>query len=90
MVEASVLIGLLIIAVTQLIKAEVPAVQGRVTVAVALGVGVLVALVDQHIGVKDISIAQGLVIALGAVGGTVLFSKAGGGARGDGNTPVPS
>lgn len=87
MVDATLLIGLLIIAVTQLIKAEVPAVQGRVTVAVALLVGVFVSLVDTHIGVKDITVAQGLVIALGAVGGTVLASKAGGGARGDGITP---
>lgn len=87
MVEASLLIGLLIIAVTQLIKAEVPAVHGRMTVAVALGVGVLVAVVDRHIGVSDVSIAQGLVIALGAVGGTVLAAKASGGARGDGNLP---
>lgn len=88
MVEATVLIGLLIIAVTQLIKAEVPAVKGRVTVAVALLVGVLVALVDTHIGVTDVTIAQGLVIALGSVGGTVLAAKAGGGARGDGDTPA--
>lgn len=88
MVDATLLIGLLIIAVTQLIKAEVPAVKGRLTVAVALLVGVGVAVVDKHIGVTDITIAQGLVIALGGVGGVVLASKAGGGARGDGDTPV--
>lgn len=88
MVDATILIGLLIIAVTQLIKAEVPAVKGRITVAVALLVGVLVAIVDTHIGVGDITIAQGLVIALGGVGGVVLASKAGGGARGDDGTAV--
>lgn len=88
MVDAVVLIGLLIIAVTQLIKAEVPAVKGRITVAVALAVGLLVSLIDTHIGVGDITIAQGLVIALGAIGGTVLAAKAGGGARGDGDTPA--
>jgi len=84
MVDATILIGLLIVAVTQLIKAEVPVVQGRITVAVALLVGVVVAIADTRIGVTDISVAQGLVIALGAVGGTVLAAKAGGGARGDG------
>ncbi len=83
MVEASLLIGLLIVAITQLIKAEVPVVQGRITIAVALLVGVVIAVVDVHIGVEDITIAQGLVIALGAIGGTVLAAKAGGGARGD-------
>lgn len=88
MVDATILIGLLIIAVTQLIKAEVPAVKGRITVAIALGVGVLIAIVDKNIGVTDITIAQGLVIALSAVGGTVLAAKAGGGARGDGGTPT--
>jgi uncharacterized membrane protein YGL010W len=86
MTDATILIGLLIVAITQLIKAEVPAVQGRITVAVALVLGVLVALLDTRIGVTDITIAQGLVIALSAVGGTVLAAKAGGGARGDDGT----
>lgn len=88
LVQATLFIPLLIVAVTQIIKMFVPVVNGAVTILVALGLGVLVALVDTHIGVADITVAQGLVLALGAVGVTVLASKAGGGASGDGNTTV--
>jgi peptidoglycan/LPS O-acetylase OafA/YrhL len=88
LVQASLLIPLLIIAVTQIIKMFVPAVNGAVTILVALGLGLLVALVDTHIGVADVNVAQGLVLALGAVGITVLAAKAGGGAVGDGGTTV--
>ncbi len=88
MLQASLLIPLLIVALTQIVKMFVPAVNGAVTVVVALVVGVLVALLDTHIGVADITVAQGLVLGLGAVGITVLAGKAGGGAHGDGTTGV--
>lgn len=86
MVEASLFIPLLILALTQLVKMAVPTVHGWVTVAVAFGVGVLIAVVDELIGVVDITIAEGLVYALGAIGLSATAAKAGGGARGDSNT----
>lgn len=88
MIEAAVLIPLLIIAVTQMVKMALPQVTGFVTILVALVVGVVVALVDTEIGVPDVTIAQGLVHALGAIGITALASKAGGGAKGDDTVPA--
>ena len=85
MVEAALFIPLIIIAITQMIKMAAPGVNGWVTIIVAFAVGVLVALTDQFIGVTDVNVAQGLVFALGAIGITSAFSKAGGGAKGDTN-----
>lgn len=82
-VPATVFVPFLIIAATQIIKMYVPKVNGAVTILVALALGVLVALLDTHIGVSDISVAVGLVLAGAAVGITVTASKAGGGAKGD-------
>lgn len=83
LVQASLFIPLLIVAVTQLIKMALPTVTGWLTVVVAFVVGVVVALVDTHIGVQDITVAQGVVYALGAIGISTAFAKAGGGASGD-------
>lgn len=83
LVQASLFIPLLIVAVTQLIKMALPTVTGWLTVVVAFVVGIVVALVDTHIGVQDITVAQGVVYALGAIGITTAFAKAGGGASGD-------
>lgn len=88
MVEATLFIPLVIIAVTQIIKMALPQVTGFITILVAFVVGVLVAVVDTHIGVVDVTVAQGLVYALGAVGITAVAAKAGGGAKGDDNTPA--
>lgn len=88
MVEASIFIPLIIVAVTQMIKMKWPQITGFLTIIVAFVVGVLVALVDQVIGVTDISIAQGLVYAVEAIGITAVAAKAGGGAKGDDNTPA--
>lgn len=83
MVDAAIFIPLVIIAVTQMVKMALPQVTGFVTILVAFAVGLVVALVDQLIGVTDITIAQGLVHSLGAIGITAIASKAGGGAKGD-------
>ena len=83
MVEAALFIPLVIIAITQMVKMALPQVTGFVTIIIAFVVGVLVALGDQLIGVTDINVAQGIVLALGAIGITTLASKAGGGAKGD-------
>lgn len=88
MVEATLFIPLIIIAVTQMIKMALPQITGFVTILVALGVGVGTALVDTNIGVQDVTIGQGLVLALGAVGITAIAAKAGGGAKGDDNVPA--
>lgn len=85
--EAVIFIGLLIVAFTQIIKMFVPAVNGGVTVVVALIVGVVVGLLDQFLGVTDVSVAQGVVGALEAIGLAALAGKAGGGSPGDG-TPA--
>ena len=81
--EATVFISIVIVALTQLVKMAVPQVSGWVTILIAFFVGILVALVDVLIGVIDISIAEGIVAALGAIGISALASKAGGGAAGD-------
>jgi len=83
MVEATIFIPLLIIAATQMVKMAFPQITGFLTIAVAFVVGVTVALVDKEIGVVDVTIAQGLVYALGAIGITAVAAKAGGGAKGD-------
>lgn len=83
MVEAIVFIPLVIIAFTQMVKMAFPQINGFLTIALAFVVGVVVALLDTVIGVRDITVAQGLVNALGAIGITAVASKAGGGAPGD-------
>jgi len=83
LVAAALFVPLMIIAVTQMIKMAAPEVNGWVTIGVAFAVGILVAIVDGFIGVTNINIAQGIVFALEAIGITVAFGKAGGGARGD-------
>lgn len=66
--EATIFIGTIIAGVTQAIKLLSEKVKGIVTVVVAILVGLLVALVDTQIGIADISIAQGIVIAIGTIG----------------------
>jgi hypothetical protein len=87
-ISAVVFIPLMIIAVTQIIKMFVPKVKDQWTIIVALLVGIVVALLDKHIGIVDINVAQGLVLGLEAVGIVVGASKAGGGAKGDSTNPV--
>lgn len=78
LVQASIFIPLLIVAATQIIKMVLPTVTGWLTIVVALALGVAVALLDGFIGVADISVAQGIVVALGAIGLSTLAGKAGG------------
>lgn len=68
MIDSVIFIGAVIAGVTQFIKGFHPKISGSVTIAVAVLVGVLVALLDTHVGVTDITIAQGIMIALGASG----------------------
>ena len=68
MVDSALFIGAIIIAITQTIKIIVPGVSGAVTIIVALFVGALVGLLNTSIGVADISVAQGILVALASVG----------------------
>lgn len=66
--EATIFIGAIIAGVTQAVKLISPKIGGIVTVLVAVVVGIVIALIDTQIGVLDITIAQGIFIALGTVG----------------------
>lgn len=75
MIEGTLFIGAVIIAVTQAIKYLVPKVNGAVTIGVAALVGILVAVLDTHIGVRDITVAQGIMTGLASAGVTTVASK---------------
>ena len=83
LIDPTLFIPLLIVAIVELIKMAFAQIGGWLTVVVAFVVGILVALIDTNIGVSDITIAQGIVYALGAIGISTAFSKAGGGSAGD-------
>ncbi len=68
MIDSVVFIGAVIIAVTAALKDLAPRISGWVTVLVAALLGLLVALVDTHIGIADISVAQGILTGLSAAG----------------------
>lgn len=72
MVEGVVFLGAVIVAATQFVKFVAAAFQktvnGAITIAVAVLLGIVVALVDKEIGVMDITVAQGIMLALAAVG----------------------
>lgn len=68
MIEGTLFIGAVIIAATQFVKSLVPEVNGAITIGIAVVVGIVVALLDTQIGVVNISVAQGILIALAAVG----------------------
>lgn len=76
-VEATIFLGAVIIGATQFIKYLVPKVNGAATIAVAVVLGVLVAAFDTQIGVVDITIAEGVMAGLSAVGITTAASKLG-------------
>lgn len=62
-------IGAIVAGITQALKfARDKAWLPLSTVGLAVVVGLLVALLDVQIGVVDITVAQGIMIALGAVG----------------------
>lgn len=78
MIESTVFLGAVIVGVTQLFKLIRDKEYDRAAVIIAAVVaGALLALVDVHIGVKDVSVAEGILIALGAAGGVTVASKVG-------------
>lgn len=66
--DSTLLIGAIIIAITQALKFLSPKITGLVTIVVALVVGAVIGIIDVNIGLTNISVAQGLLIALGAIG----------------------
>lgn len=73
-----VFIGTVIAGITQFIKLATPEwFSGKYTIVVAVLVGIIVALVDTHIGVQDISVASGIMIALGTTGTVATLEKIG-------------
>ena len=83
--DAVFFLSVVILAITQLVKMTLPEqIHGWITIIIAFVVGVIVAILAPIIGVAEMSIADGIVGALGAVGISVAASKAGGGATGDG------
>lgn len=82
--DAVVFLSVVIIALTQMVKMALPEqVHGWLTILIAFVVGVVVALLAPTLGVADTTIAEGIYAALGAVGITTAFAKAGGGTKGD-------
>lgn len=78
MVEASIFIAAIIAGTTEAIKSMFPGkVYGIVTVVVALLAGVAVSLLDTTIGIVDITVAQGVMISLGAIGTVGTVKKIG-------------
>ena len=87
--EALMFLSVVILALTQLVKMALPEqVHGWITILIAFGVGILVAVIDVLIGIADISIAEGIYGALGAIGISSAFGKAGGGVDGDAGVRV--
>lgn len=76
--ESALFLGVVIAAITQLIKQAVPSVHDWLTVIVAFIVGVVIALVDTHIGVQDMTIAEGIIGSLTAIGYASIAKKASG------------
>ena len=74
MIEGTIFIGAVVIALTQAIKLKFPNVDGAVTILIAAIIGGLIALVDQWIGVADLSVAAGIMAGLAAAG-TVTVAK---------------
>lgn len=82
--EAILFLSVVIVALTQLVKMALPQqVVGWVTIIIALVVGVLASICANWLGLLPTSPAEGIVAALGAIGITTAFGKAGGGVSGD-------
>jgi hypothetical protein len=78
MVQGTLFIGALITGITQWLKLVTPPeVSGHWIIVIAAVVGAIIGLVDIHIGVVDITVAQGILIGLGAAGVTAVAEKVG-------------
>lgn len=73
-VGTAAFIGLVVIAVTQQIKFLSPQVTGVVTAIVAIAIGALIGLLDQAIGLPDVTVGFAIWTAVGAIGAHTLAS----------------
>lgn len=78
MIDSTLFITTLIIALTQVVKFAHPAVTRIITVLVAVVIGILVSVFATPLGVAHLTIAQGILDGLAAVGIHTLASKVGG------------
>jgi hypothetical protein len=82
--ESVLFLSVLIVALTQLVKMALPEqVHGWITILVALVMGVVASLLADWLGLLPTTPAEGIVAALGAIGISTAFGKAGGGTAGD-------
>lgn len=78
MIEGAVFIGLVVVALVQLVKCvRVKDWDSVVTILSGAILGALVGIFDTRIGVVDISVAQGIMVGLGAVGGHTVARQIG-------------
>lgn len=79
LIPAIIFIPAVIAGMTQLIKSLSDTVRGPITILVALVIGIFIALIDTEVGVQDINIAQGIMLAFGTIGivGTVKMNGGG-------------
>lgn len=77
MIDSVIFIGTTIAAIVQLLKPLSEKITGPVTIVISALVGLVIALVDTHIGVKDISVAQGILTGLSTSGVVYGISKLG-------------
>lgn len=76
MIDANVFLATAIVAVTEFYKhLRDKDYVASVTIAVAAFLGLVVALADTSIGITNISVAQGLILGLGASGIAALAKK---------------
>lgn len=76
--ESTIFIAAVIAGATEAVKNLFPQqVYGIVTIMVALLVGAGVGAVDTSIGLMDITIAQGIMFALGTIGTVTVANKVG-------------
>ncbi len=75
MIDSTIFIGAMIIAITQIVKYIWPGVTGAVTIIVAMAIGALVAIFAPYLGLSALSIAQGVLTGLASVGVHTLASS---------------
>lgn len=68
MIESAIFIGAVIAGTTQLVKLQFPQISGFFTGIMAIVIGILIGIFDTAIGVVDVSVAEGIMTALGTFG----------------------
>lgn len=78
MVEGVLFLGAVLVGLTQVVRlARKKDYDGVITIASAVVLGIIVALIDKEIGVTDLTVAEGIMAALAAVGVVTTAEKVG-------------